>query len=465
MLGRLVAFFVLKNRFHLSWDVMTALVCVAGCEERFDPFTPRFECPQCGGLLDVEHDLEEIKKERSPDGWHRLLADRAASSFSLDRSGVWAHREWVMPDLLPRDVITGGEGKTPLVEYPDLAKRSGLARVFIKQCGHTLTGSFKDLGMTVLVSMANAMRRRGENIQALVCASTGDTSAALAAYGAMAKIPVVVLLPAGKVSPAQLVQPLAHGAHVLTLDGDFDDCMEVVQQVCRLPGMFLANSKNPLRLEGQKSVAFEIAWDLGWAVPDFVLVPSGNLGNVAALAKGFAWLKELGLTQSVPRLVACQVDAANPLYRAYRSGLKTLQAMEAQDTLANAIRIGNPVSWPRTQKALLETEGLVTSASEAELMRAQAEADRAGLFVCPHTATALAGLSKLTESGDIPKGASVVVVSTAHALKFIESKARFHTDASYFRGDEMDGFKNPPLSVPADLDIVRARLEDRLRVS
>ena len=319
--------------------------------------------------------------------------------------------------------------------------------------------------MTVLVSMANAMRRRGENIEALVCASTGDTSAALAAYGAMAKIPVVVLLPAGKVSPAQLVQPLAHGAHVLTLDGDFDDCMRVVQQVCRLPGMFLANSKNPLRLEGQKSVAFEIAWDLGWAVPDFVLVPSGNLGNVAALAKGFEWLHQLGLTQSVPRLVACQVDAANPLYRSYRAGLEKLHAVEAKDTLANAIRIGNPVSWPRAKKALVDTHGYVTSASEPELMRAQAEADRAGLFVCPHTAAALAGLSKLTETGEVPKDASVVVVSTAHALKFIESKARFHTEEAYFSDAEMNGFKNPPVCVTADLEQVRTCLTERLRAS
>lgn len=441
---------------------MTALVCVSGCAETFDPFTPRFECPSCGGLLDVQHDLQALKAERSPQAWHRLLAERAASSFPLDRSGVWAHREWVMPDLSPQDVITAGEGKTPLVEYPEMARAHRLSRVFIKQCGHTLTGSFKDLGMTVLVSMANAMRRQGEDIQALVCASTGDTSAALAAYGAMAQIPVVVLLPAGKISPAQLVQPLAHGAHVLTLDGDFDACMSVVQQVSRLPGMFLANSKNPLRLEGQKSVAFEIAWDLGWAVPDFVLVPSGNLGNVAALAKGFTWLQELGLIHKLPRLVACQVDAANPLFRAYQGGMQRLEPVEAKDTLANAIRIGNPVSWPRAKRALELTQGCVTSVSEEELVRAQAQADRAGFFVCPHTATALAGLERLAQAGELPEGASVVVVSTAHALKFIESKARFHTEASYFAAADTRGFKNPPTSVPADLDAVQRCLDERL---
>ena len=440
---------------------MSSLVCVEGCPGEHDPFEPLFECPSCGGLIDVRHDIEALQQKSAPD-WHRLLVERASSTFPLDRSGVWAHREWVMPELPETAVISAGEGRTPLVEHPSLAKAVGLRRVFVKQCGHSLTGSFKDLGMTVLVSMASAMRRRGRDVRALVCASTGDTSAALAAYGAMAGIPVVVLLPAGKVSPAQLVQPLAHGAHVLVLDGDFDRCMAVVQEITRLPGMFLANSKNPLRLEGQKTVAFEIAWDLGWAVPDLVLVPSGNLGNVAALAKGFTLLQELGLTGRVPRLVACQVDAANPLYRAFQGGLANLEPLVAEDTLASAIRIGNPVSWPRAKRALEQTGGLVTSASEEDLLRVQAEADRAGMFVCPHTAAALAGLEQLHRQGQIPEGGSAVVVSTAHGLKFVEQKARFHTDGGGRDAAHLEAFRNPPLTVEANVDAVRRTLDRRL---
>lgn len=439
---------------------MTVLKCVTGCEGEHDVFRPLFSCPSCGGLVDVEHDVERLS-HRSAAEWHKLLAERASSSFPLDRSGVWTHREWVMPGLAPSDVVTAGEGRVPLTSAPRLARRLGVRRVLVKQCGQSLTGSFKDLGMTVLVSMARAMKRRGEDVRALVCASTGDTSAALAAYGAMAGLPVVVLLPRGKVSAAQLVQPLAHGAHVLALDGDFDACMKVVQEVTKQPGMFLANSKNPLRLEGQKTVAFEIAWDLGWAVPDVVLVPSGNLGNVAALEKGFSLLLALGLTDRLPRLVACQVNAANPLFRAYTSGLKELSAVVAEDTLATAIRIGDPVSWPRAKRALEKTNGIVTSVSEEELLAAQARGDREGLFVDPHTATALAGLEHLKRDGVLDDTATCVVVSTAHGLKFTDSKALFHEGKGGLP-DELEGLRNPPVLIEADTAAVERALLKRL---
>jgi threonine synthase len=439
---------------------MAHLVCVSGCEGEHDVLKPLFECPTCGGLVDVAHDVERLHKRDAAD-WHRLLTERAASSFPLDRSGVWAHREWVMPELPASEVITAGEGRAPLTSARGLAKRIGVRRVLVKQCGHSLTGSFKDLGMTVLVSMAAAMKRRGEDVRALVCASTGDTSAALAAYGAMAGIPVVVLLPRGKVSAAQLVQPLAHGAHVLALDGDFDACMRVVQQVTRDEGMFLANSKNPLRIEGQKTVAFEIAWDLGWAVPDVVLVPSGNLGNIAALERGFSLLRELGLVQEVPRLVACQVDAANPLYRAWTNGLTEMEPVTAGETAATAIRIGDPVSWPRARRALERTNGIVTSVSEEALLAAQAAADRDGLFACPHTAAALAGLEQIARDGVIGEDSTAVVVSTAHGLKFSEAKGRLHTEPDDLP-PALRGLANPPVHVDADSARVREVLAERL---
>jgi threonine synthase len=442
---------------------MAVLLCVAGCAGEHDVFSPLFACPDCGGLLDVAHDVEALKQQGAA-SWHQLLAERAASTDPIDRSGVWAHREWVMPGLEDWEVVTAGEGRAPLTSLPRLARRLDLRRVLVKQCGHSLTGSFKDLGMTVLVSMAKAMKRRGRDVRALVCASTGDTSAALAAYGAMAELPVVVLLPRGKVSAAQLVQPLASGAHVLALDGDFDACMRVVQEVSTLPGMFLANSKNPLRLEGQKTVAFELGFELGWAVPDYVLVPSGNLGNVAALASGFSLLQDLGLTDRLPRLVACQVDAANPLFRSFVGGLQDLTPVTATDTLASAIRIGDPVSWPRAKRALERTDGLVTSVSEAELLYAQADADRQGLFCDPHTAAALAGLAKLSAAGELEQGATAVIISTAHGLKFADAKGEFHagTLTGLALGPEVERLQNRPVFTSASTDAVRRVLDERL---
>jgi threonine synthase len=451
---------------------MTHLACIAGCDGQHDPFQPLFQCPACGGLVDVVHDLAPLKAT-SADGWKRTLAARASSADAVDQSGVWAHREWIMPELDPADIVTAGEGRSPLVDVPRLADAFGVGRLSVKQCGQTLTGSFKDLGMTVLVSMASAMHKRGVPLRALVCASTGDTSAALAAYGAMAGLPVIVLLPRGKISLAQLVQPMAHGARVLALDTDFDGCMAIVQALSTREGIFLANSKNPLRIEGQKTVAFEIAAQRGFKVPDVVVVPSGNLGNVSALHAGFSLLLALGLTDRLPRLVAAQVDAANPLFRAFEGGLDALTPITAAATHASAIRIGNPVSWPRAQKALKATDGWVTTCSEAELLGASALADRAGLFVCPHTAAALAGVRGLGSAGAgkgwITREDEVVVVSTAHGLKFSEQKVAFHEGEAY-EGERVVGdvalpadvahLRNPPVVLDATLDAVLGAIDN-----
>jgi threonine synthase len=266
-------------------------------------------------------------------------------------------------------------------------------------------------------------------VRVLVCASTGDTSAALAAYGARANIPVVVLLPAGKVSPAQLLQPLAHGAHVVEIDGDFDACMKVIQQVGARDGVLLANSKNPLRLLGQATVAYETVRDLGWRAPDVVVVPSGNLGNIGALYQGFSLLRALGVTRSMPRLFAAQVDAAAPFHAARASGYQAITAVTSKDTLATAIRIGDPVSFSRARRAVLETDGGTTSASEDEVIAGMRALDESGLLACPHTGAAMAGVMQLARAGELGKDDLVVLVSTASGLKFAESKARVTTRA------------------------------------
>jgi len=262
----------------------------------------------------------------------------------------------------------------------------GMNDLWVKQCGNSHTGSFKDLGMTALVSQVNSIRKKNpEKISAVGCASTGDTSAALSAYCAAAGIPSIVFLPADKISLAQLVQPMANGALVLSIDTDFDGCMKLIKEVTAEHPIYLANSMNSLRLEGQKTAAIEIIQQFNWEVPDWVVIPGGNLGNIYAFYKGFMMCKELGLVDKLPRLACAQAANANPLYTAYKSGYDSYKAVKAKKTYAYAIQIGDPVSIDRAILALMETNGVVEEATEDELMDAAALADKTGMFNCPHT--------------------------------------------------------------------------------
>ncbi len=286
---------------------------------------------------------------------------------------------------------------------------------------------------------------------------TGDTSAALAAYAAAAGIPAVVILPRARVSAAQLVQPMANGALVLALDTDFDGCMAIVQRLAQEEGVYLANSMNSLRLEGQKTLSFEIVQQFDWEAPDVVVVPGGNLGNVSAIGAGFDMLVELGLVTKRPRIVVAQAAAANPLYLAYMNQWR-FEPIRAQSTMASAIQIGNPVSIGKAIRTLQRFNGIVEQATEAELADAAARADRTGMFNCPHTGVALAALEKLVARGDIRRTDRVIVISTANGLKFSEFKTAYHTD-------RIPGlhprYANPPVELPNDYDAVR-RAVDRL---
>lgn len=282
--------------------------------------------------------------------------------------------------------------------------------------------------MTVLVSQVNRMRKIGVPLVAVGCASTGDTSAALSAYAAAAGIPGIVFLPADKISVAQLVQPIANGALVLSIDTDFDGCMKLIRQVTAEVPIYLANSLNSLRLEGQKTAAIEILQQFDWEVPDWVIIPGGNLGNVYAFFKGFKMARDLGLVDRLPRMVVAQAQNANPLYRYYKNGYKDFKPIRAEATFASAIQIGDPVSIDRAVYALRECNGIVEEATEEELMDAAARADLTGMFNCPHTGVALAALIKLRENGTIGKQDRTVVVSTAHGLKFTNSKVAYHTN-------------------------------------
>jgi threonine synthase len=429
--------------------------CVAGCAGGYPLDQVIYRCPRCGGLLEVVHDLAALRA-RSASDWKQLFAMRWRSTEEPWGSGVWGKHEWVAPELEPRHIVTMFEGGTPMTRVPRFAAALGLGDVRVKHCGTSHTGSFKDLGMTVLVSMVAQMVAAGRPIRAVACASTGDTSAALAAYAAAAGMRAVVILPRGKISTAQLVQPLAAGALVLAIDTDFDGCMRLVQALAEREGVYLANSMNSLRVEGQKTVAIELVQQLDWQVPDWVVIPGGNLGNVSALGAGFELLHALGLIDRRPRICVAQAAHANPLYSSYRAGWADLVPVKAQTTLASAIQIGNPVSFTKAVRALRAFDGVVEIASEAELADASAHADRDGLFTCPHTGVALAALTKLAARGEITRDHRVVVISTASGLKFADFKVGYHE--ATLPGVPAPRQRNVPVELPEQYAAVREAL-------
>jgi threonine synthase len=437
--------------------------CADGCDFRADLTEVVYECPRCGGLLEVEHDRAALAT-RSAAEWKTLFDGRFRLGAWPYGSGVWGKKEWVYPQLADENVVSMFEGGSPLLRVDRYAREIGLDDVWVKECGVTHTGSFKDLGMTVLVSAVKEMRARGGQVRAVACASTGDTSAALSAYCAAAGIPSVVLLPRGKISTAQLVQPISNGALVLELDTDFDGCMQVVRQLSRTKDIYLANSMNSLRIEGQKTASIEIAQQLGWTSPDWIVIPGGNLGNASAVGKGFQLMKELGLVDRLPRLVVAQAEHANPLWQATRgAGVKATAAVNvasipARKTLASAIQIGAPVSAKRALRALEALDGVVEQASEQELADAAARADRAGLFTCPHTGVALAALEKLASRGEIRKAERVVVISTAHGLKFSDFKVGYHDETLPGLRSPL---RNPGVKLPATLGAVHDAIAER----
>ena len=429
--------------------------CAAGCAGAYPIDVPLYKCPKCTGLLEVVHDVKALA-DRSAAAWMKLFDDRYKRTQWPYGSSVWGKKEWVMPLVRDEQIVSMDEGGTNLFWAERYGKELGLSDLWVKQCGNSHTGSFKDLGMTVLVSVVRQMIADGKAVRAVGCASTGDTSASLAAYAAAAGMRAVVLLPRGKVSTAQLVQPLANGALVLALDTDFDGCMAIVKRLAETEGLYLANSMNPLRLEGQKTVAVEIVQQFDWQVPDWIVIPGGNLGNVAALGAGFDLMESLGLVSKRPRICVAQAAEANPLYRSYLDGWRTFTPVTAGETLASAIRIGNPVSYARAVKALTKYEGVVEHATESELAEAAARADRTGMYNCPHTGVALAALEKLVARGQIGKGQRVVVISTANGLKFTDFKVAYHERAL---AGITGKYANQPVSLPADFDAVRRALD------
>ena len=433
--------------------------CFAGCPGKYSIYDVLYRCPDCPSLLEVHHERKPLR-EKNAYKWQSLFDSRSSTTAWPFGSGVWGMREWVVPDLKDENIVSMNEGNTNLFWAERLGKQLGVPDLWIKLCGNSHTGSFKDLGMTVLVSVVKQMMSLPNNpVKAVACASTGDTSAALSAYAAYAGIPAIIFLPAGKVSTAQLIQPVANGAHVLALDTDFDGCMKIVQEVTQDKSIYLANSMNSLRIEGQKTVGIEICKQFDWEVPDWIVIPVGNLGNISALHKGFRLMMDLGLCDRMPRLVAAQAAKADPFYQSYLDGFKEKRSVVAGDTLANAIRIGDPVSYDKAVKAVQETNGIVEQATEQELAEASAKADLTGMFCCPHTGVALAVLEKLIKRGEIKSTDRTVVISTAHGLKFTDFKVGYHESKL---ADVMSQRPNPPVYLEAKADAVKETIKQRL---
>ena len=432
--------------------------CSEGCGETYPLTEVIYRCKKCNGLLAVQHDMDRLK-QRSPADWKTLFEHRYMRTQYPYGSGVWGKKELVCPNIDDDNIISMYEGGTNLFWAERFGNQLGLNDLWIKQCGNSHTGSFKDLGMTVLVSMVKQIMAGSGDLRAVMCASTGDTSAALAAYASAAGIPAIILLPKAKVTREQLIQPIANGALTLSLETDFDGCMEIVQKLSDRRDFYLANSINSLRIEGQKTISIEIVQQFNWEVPDWIIIPGGNLGNVSALGLGFLMMLELGIIDKLPRIACAQAERANPLYQSYQTGFTEFRAITAQPTQATAIQIGNPVSIHRAIRTLQRFDGIVDQATETELADAAARADRTGLFNCPHTGVALAVLIKMVERKQIRPDDRVIVISTANGLKFPDFKVAYHNVTP---GEPPPRHLNTPLELEADYETVLKQISMHL---
>jgi len=439
------------------------LRCI-GCSHTLarEQLVGNFRCASCGELFEVTypgwHGPKQTRPNPSALRW--LWRDRRCSLMPIDRSGVWRFREMLpILDSL-ENAVTLGEGNTPLYELPRVATRLGVERLHAKHQGMNPTGSFKDTGMTAALSLA-----REQGFAWVACASTGNTSAAMAAYAARAGLRSLVLLPEGKIAWGKLAQAMDYGALTLQLHTDFDGCVRVLSEVVERAPVYLLNSVNPYRIEGQKTPAFEIAEALEWDVPDHLIVPGGNLANSSALGKGFLEMRDLGLTQRVPQISVVQAEGANPLVRTMEefSGEK-LEPVRAS-TRASAIRIGNPASWRKAVHILRETGGSVEQVSEAEIAVAKAEIGAEGIGCEPASAVTLAGLKKLVQNGRVGREQSVVLLLTGHTLKDSDYTIRYHrgellTDAEASGcKTEIDVTRRNTIELEASVDAVLQELE------
>jgi threonine synthase len=440
------------------------------CGGSFDIRERIYVCPSCGSPLEIVTPLPPANEAAALRAHWR---SRAGSLDPRDRSGVWRFRE-----MLPFDdastIVTLTEGNTPLYDAPRCAEYSGLDALGLKHQGCNPTGSFKDTGMTTCVTQAVLLGAR-----TVVCASTGNTSASLAAYAACAGLQCAILLPRGQITSSKLAQSMDYGAIVCEIDGNFDDCMRLIREIAEDPSIYLANSINPFRIEGQKTVAFELMEQCEWRAPHHVVVPGGNMGNSSALGKGFEEMQQLGLIQQVPKISVIQAEGAAPLAQLFAS-LKgesesdralihdELTPVENPQTLATAIKIGSPVSWEKALRSVIHSQGQVIAVSEREIADGKAIIGRDGIGCEPASATTVAGIRKLVAAGFIRREESVVAVLTGHLLKDPDYVSQYHRGTLSLGSETKDrrtehqliggAFRNAPLQVTASKNAILDQL-------
>jgi threonine synthase len=412
-----------------SWQVCTA------CGNEMGETDPHPRCTLCGGLLEVHHRPPTM----TPSELLQRFTERRGGSPGATSSGVWRFREIVLPSA--DEVVSYPEGNTPLLHRVALDRWVGIDHLQLKHEGQNPTGSFKDRGMTVGVTQA---RRIGAT--AVACASTGNTAASLAAYASQAGLPALVLVPKGGVSSGKLAQALAYGARTLLVRGDFDDCLRLVEQASEELGVYLLNSINPFRIEGQKTIILELLQQLSWQAPDWIVFPAGNLGNTSAFGKALREAREFGLIERLPRLAAVQATGAAPFALSYAENFAQRHQVKA-NTIATAIKIGNPASYDRAVVTIRETNGVVLSVSDSELLEAKAAIDAAGVGCEPASAVSVAGLRQLIRAGEIKRTDRVVAVLTGHILKDPDLLLRYHQEM-----DPPPAGANRPIEIEPRLD-------------
>jgi threonine synthase len=426
------------------------LVCFnEGCRARYAITEVLYNCPQCGGLIEAGY----ADFGADPDMLKRTFRERRTSNAPLDQSGVWRYRELFpfLDDL--RHVVTLREGNTPLLDGPIAAKYGGLDRITFKHQGFNPTGSFKDNGMTCGASQA---RRLG--MRRVACVSTGNTSASMAAYAAAAGQEALIFLPHGNISFGKLAQALEYGAKTLQVEANFDQILALVRVLAERLGIYLLNSMNPFRIEGQKAIMFEMLDQLDWRVPDWVVLPGGNLGNTSAFGKGLREAKAAGLIDKLPRLAVIQAEGSAPFHELWMREVNgtggTLCPVTKPETLATAIRIGDPVSWPKALHEVRTSGGTVEKVTEQEIADAKAQIGLCGIGCEPASAATLAGIRKLTARGIIDRGADVIAVLTGNLLKDPDYIYRYHTGQLEAPGGVkiQPTFGNQALVVPNDPD-------------
>ena len=446
-------------------NVSTHLLRCTGCGERINAGEAKsnFRCRTCEDLFEVEYPWSEgapagdgeaqepysasrpvAKNRPNPGALKYLWQERRTSTLSIDQSGVWRFRD-LLPIVDAERVVTLREGNTPLYEMPRAAEAVGMNWLLAKHQGMNPTGSFKDTGMTAALSVAVAA-----GFEWVACASTGNTSAAMAAYAARAGLRSLVLIPEGKIAWGKLSQAMDYGSTTVQLRTDFDGCVRVLSEIVERAPVYLLNSVNPYRLEGQKTPAFEMLEQMEWQVPHHVIVPGGNLANVSALGKGFAEMKQLGFIRRVPKMSVIQAEGANPLYRWLQKGGEGQLEPVVADTRASAIRIGNPASWKKAARVIAATGGWCEQVNEREIALAKAEIGAEGIGCEPASAVTLAGLKKLVADGRVGREDTAVLLLTGHTLKDPEYTIQYHR-GELLTAAEMAGASDAELARHAEL--------------